>query len=215
MRNRILGLEYVHPGELHPHPQNWREHPNTQRAALREVLERIGVADVVLAYRSPETGKLTMIDGHLRRDILAEMPTVPVLILDLTDNEARALLAAHDPIATMAIRNDELYEQLLDEISDEETFTDIARMLDIDWGKEDPAIQEAFRQENRPVYEIVPVYDEGYDAVMVFCTSEQEWAQVATVLDLHLVRDRKGRVGTTHVLTAKELLTVWKASRWN
>jgi len=49
----------VDPKELDDHPSNWREHPSTQHAALREVLlqkERIGMVDVFLSCQSPSTG---------------------------------------------------------------------------------------------------------------------------------------------------------------
>ena len=41
---------------------------------------------------------------------------IPVLIVDVTENEAQTILASHDPIATMAENNAEALEELLQDI---------------------------------------------------------------------------------------------------
>ena len=215
-RNRIVGLEWVKPSDLTEHPRNWRKHPNTQRAALREALDRIGLADALLAYRSA-AGKLVMIDGHLRREEMGGIEALPVLVLDLNDKEADALLASHDPIAAMAQRADALFEDLLGDVEKAEGFAGLARMLDADGpgiGGPDAEVAELFgRNEQGPAtFQIVPVYDEGYDAVIIASANEQEWAQLQTILDLPGLRDRKGRVGTCHVLTARDFLA--KVAKW-
>lgn len=100
-RNRITGLEYIDSRELAPHPGNWRDHGKAQTDALKGVLAEVGVAGALLAYRSERNGgKLTVIDGHLRKD--AAPQAWPVLVLDVTDAEADYLLATHDPLAAMA-----------------------------------------------------------------------------------------------------------------
>jgi hypothetical protein len=99
-RNRVQELRYVAPYELADHPYQWRTHPDHQRAALRGVLQEIGIAGALLAYVSPTTGQLTSIDGHLRKS-LGETPW-PTLILDVTDEEAALLLATTDPLAALA-----------------------------------------------------------------------------------------------------------------
>lgn len=214
MRNRITSFELVAPSELDGHAMNWREHPNTQRAALREVLERVGIADVLLTYRSEKTGRLTIIDGHLRKEVLAGEEKVPVVILDVNDEEAAALLTTHDPIAAMAMRNDKLYQELLGQLASQETYSDLVRMLDIDRA-ENPAGDgdDPFADVSNPTHPIAPVYDEGYDAVIIACATEVEWAQVQTLLRLPPVRDRKGRVGTTHVISAEEFTKLWQTNQ--
>ena len=100
-RNRILGLEYVNSRDLDAHPGNWRDHPKPQVEALRGVLAEVGIAGALLAYRSDRNGgKLTTIDGHLRKD--AAPQEWPVLVLDVDDAEADYILATHDPLAAMA-----------------------------------------------------------------------------------------------------------------
>jgi hypothetical protein len=212
MRNRIVSFEWVSPADLDDHPLNWRQHPNTQRAVLREALDKIGIAGALLVYRSQKTGRLTIVDGHLRRDVMGAEEKVPVLVLDVTDAEATAIPTTHDPIGAMAKRNDELFESLLGELSKDERFTEIARMLETD---RDPAADDdeeaagAFGDQGKPIYEIAPIYDEGYDGILVACATEAEFAQVRTLLNVPDKIDRKGKVGTCRVITAQEFLKAW------
>lgn len=213
MRSRILSFDLVDPKDLTDHPQNWREHPSNQQAALREVFERIGIVDVILAYQSPGTGKLTVVDGHLRKKLLSGEAKVPVIKLDLTDDEANAILASHDPIAAMAIRNDDLFTQIVSELETNDDFAQIARMLDTDKWKspEEEEADELFNQSGPAAYEIVPVYDEGYDAVIITAATDSEWGQLRTLLNLPEKKDRRGKVGTSRVLTFEEFAARWKS----
>lgn len=100
VRDRIKELRRVRAGDLAPNPQNWRQHPEAQRKALEAVLDGIGYADALLA-RELEDGSLQLIDGHLRAERDPDQ-VVPVLVVDLDETEARALLAVFDPITEMA-----------------------------------------------------------------------------------------------------------------
>ena len=100
-RNRVLAIEYHDARSLEPHPGNWRNHGKAQADALKGVLAEVGIAGAILAYRSERNGgKLTVIDGHLRRDAAPQQ--WPVLVLDVDDAEADYILATHDPLAAMA-----------------------------------------------------------------------------------------------------------------
>src|SRR5262249_54948257 len=106
IRNRIVGHRRVRAAELRPHPLNPRLHPDGQRTALRALLEEIGYARSALAYVAEEhrhlaEPPLTLIDGHLRREEMADQE-IDVEILDVTDAEARALLLSIDPLAQLA-----------------------------------------------------------------------------------------------------------------
>ena len=99
MQDRIKELRRVPASELRTNPKNWRRHPPAQQAALRGVLEEIGFADAVIA-RETENG-LELIDGHLRREVMGDQP-VPVLVVDVTEEEADKMLLTLDPLAAMA-----------------------------------------------------------------------------------------------------------------
>ena len=117
IRDRIKELRRVKAGRLKPHPNNWRVHPAGQQDALRGVLAEIGYADALLARELPD-GSLQLIDGHLRAETTPEME-VPVLVLDLDEQEAAKLLAVHDPLAGMAEANDDVLAELLEQIETE------------------------------------------------------------------------------------------------
>ena len=99
IKDRIVGLKRVRAGDLIADPRNWRKHPETQAAALRQMVERLGWTGAVTA-RETEKG-LVLVDGHLRSDLDVDA-MIPVLVLDLTEEEAAESLATHDPIAAMA-----------------------------------------------------------------------------------------------------------------
>ena len=113
-RDRVKELRWVKASELIPNPRNWREHPKAQQDALRGVLDEVGIADAVIA-RETAAG-LELIDGHLRQDILGDAP-VPVLVVDVTDEEADKLLVTLDPLVLMANANQDNLLALLESVS--------------------------------------------------------------------------------------------------
>lgn len=118
IRDRIIGLKRVPASELLDNAGNWRKHPKAQRDALRGVLQQVGIADALIAYVSERNGgSLTLIDGHLRKaDYAIDWP---VLVLDVTDEEADLLLASLDPLAAMAQADAERLEALLKSVQPE------------------------------------------------------------------------------------------------
>src|SRR5687768_16912877 len=100
VRNRIKKHVRVRAGDLVPHELNPRVHPDSQRAALRALYDEVGFARSLLAYELPD-GRLKLIDGHLRAAMDAEQ-VVEVEVLDVSDEEARRLLLAIDPLALLA-----------------------------------------------------------------------------------------------------------------
>jgi len=91
----------VRARDLTANEKNWRLHPPEQRAALRGVLQEIGFADALLARRDDD-GNLVLIDGHLRREESKPDDELPVLVLDVTEEEADKILLTLDPLASMA-----------------------------------------------------------------------------------------------------------------
>lgn len=115
IRDRIKDFRRVKASELAPNPKNWRTHPKEQQDALKGVLAEVGMADAVLA-RELEDGSLMLIDGHMRAEVVGSS-LVPVLVLDVTEEEADKLLATIDPIAGMAETNSQALSELLAEMS--------------------------------------------------------------------------------------------------
>ena len=78
------------------------------------MLAQIGYAGALLA-RELSDGSLELIDGHLRAETTPDM-AVPVLVLDVTEEEANLILATHDPLAGMAGVAADALESLLAEV---------------------------------------------------------------------------------------------------
>ena len=112
IRNRIKSDRRIRAGELVPHELNFRLHPESQQAALQALYAEVGFARSLLAYELPD-GRLKRIDGHLRRDLDADME-VDVEVLDVNDDEARALLLSIDPLAALAQMQEQIHQRLLE-----------------------------------------------------------------------------------------------------
>lgn len=99
-RNRIVGHSEQDPRALRANPKNWRRHPPEQRAAMLQMLDTVGVVQNVILNR--RTGNL--IDGHLRVELAVERrePTIPVVEVDLSEQEEAIVLASYDPLSAMA-----------------------------------------------------------------------------------------------------------------
>jgi hypothetical protein len=83
-----------------------------QRNALEALYRDVGFARSLLAYELPD-GRLNLIDGHLRRDLDPDME-VEVEVLDVTDDEARTLLLSIDPLAALAVQQEQLHDRLME-----------------------------------------------------------------------------------------------------
>ena len=110
VKNRVKELRQVKASEILPNAKNWRRHPKWQHEGMRAVLENIGYAGALLAYENE--GQLILIDGHLRQEMTPD-DEVPVLILDVTEQEADILLATYDPLTAMASQEGAVLHELL------------------------------------------------------------------------------------------------------
>ena len=171
IRDRIKELRRVKASELLANPKNWRTHPKGQQRALRGILSEIGYADALLARELPD-GSLELIDGHLRAETTPNQ-MVPVLIVDLNEDEANKLLAALDPMAAMAETDTAALRSLLEEMQTQSSglqamFDEMAKQagIELDAAEEptpDPEpqldraaeLQKVWKTERGQVWEIV------------------------------------------------------------
>ena len=109
-----MDFRRVLASELQANPKNWRRHPAAQRKALEGVLQEIGYADALLARETPDG--LMLVDGHLRADTTPDME-VPVLIVDISEEEADKLLVVLDPLAAMAQSDQDALLSLLSNVT--------------------------------------------------------------------------------------------------
>lgn len=110
IRDRVTDFRRVLASELLPHPANWRMHPPEQADAMRGVLAELGFCGACLVRETPEG--LQLIDGHLRAEIAPDAK-LPCLVLDVTEEEARKLLATFDPLGAMAEADEQALGELL------------------------------------------------------------------------------------------------------
>ena len=109
--SRIVGHGEAAPSDLVGNPRNWRTHPQAQRDALAGVLDEVGwVQDVIVNKR---TGYL--VDGHARVAVAAQRgeDAVPVVYVDLSEDEERLILSTLDPLSAMAEADSEALTDLL------------------------------------------------------------------------------------------------------
>ena len=106
MKNRVKELKLVAIDLLLDHPQNWRLHTFEQLQALEAAVNEIGITNPIrcVAVDIDQVTHYQIVDGHARKDILksAGLMQVPVIVLDLTEDEVRIALATDDAIAMMA-----------------------------------------------------------------------------------------------------------------
>ena len=170
-KDRVVELRRVRAGDLVPAPLNWRKHPQAQQDAMRGILNEIGYADAVLA-RDTDNG-LELIDGHLRAS-LDDDQVVPVLILDLNNDEAKKLLLTLDPLAAMAETALDALPDLLDDVTfNNESLIAMLDALALD-GREIP--------DDADHGSIIEEYKESF-SVMVLC--QDEAAQGALLVELN------------------------------
>jgi hypothetical protein len=176
IRDRIVEIRKVPGRDLLPCPLNWRKHPQAQREALRGVLSEVGVADVLKAWQRPD-GKLELIDGHLRAEELADHEW-NVAILDVTEAEARYLLATHDTLGAMAEPDAAILDGLLREMNSGDSA--VQQML------ADLAAGAGLYQDNKeesPIDTSSKMSDELEYRIIVKCESETQQITIIEQLE--------------------------------
>ena len=113
--NRITGQGEEAPDQLLANPSKWRAHPKAQREALRAVLDTVGYAAQVIVNQRT----VHLVDGHLpvEEALSHGQPSIPVVYVDLSEDEERLVLASLDPLAAMATTDEAKLRELLAEVS--------------------------------------------------------------------------------------------------
>lgn len=124
-QNRIIEQRQVPLGELRANPANWRRHPARQGDALAQVIDRVGlVQGAVLNLRSEAQGwppgeVPTLVDGHLRLELARANGehSLPAVVVDLSPDEERLVLATLDPLGALAETDAAALEELVSEVA--------------------------------------------------------------------------------------------------
>lgn len=207
-RNRVVRLEMVRAGALRANPKNHRVHPGMQSDALRGVLAQVGWVDAVLARETPDG--LEIFDGHLRANLEAD-DQIPVLVTDLTEQEATLCLATHDAITGLAEINPHQLENLLSETRTEDAgVKNLIAAMQLGLDKTLDALQRA--EERRETggrsyadnLQLQP--HEHYDFVLVLARTVQTWNRLVSALNLPDVPRTRNRIGLGRAIDADKLL---------
>ncbi len=117
-QNRIVGEGVERADQLLAHPGNWRIHPKNQQDAMTGVLNQVGWVQRVIVNKRTNH----IVDGHLRVSlaISAGAQDVPVIYVDLTEDEEALILATLDPISAMAATDADKLRELMELVSTDE-----------------------------------------------------------------------------------------------
>jgi hypothetical protein len=202
-RDRIVELRRVPAAQLLENPKNWRRHSEEQTAALTSIMEKIGFAGAAIGVIQ-EDGSILLLDGHLRRSV-ANDQTIPVLITDLTEEEAKVFLATYDPLSELAVTDTAALKALLEDTPavDEDAFlrkmmADVEAQLaeEIDKSDETPKDVDGMALEPH----------EHYDYLVVLAQTSNEWNVLCDRLGLKPEK-RRARIGTARAIRATVLLS--------
>lgn len=119
-RDRIQSLTRVPASQIKGAAWNWRTHPDEQRKAVSASMVELGFIDP-LDCRKLDDGTYELIDGHLRRDLVhADVgpdTMIPIIVTDLTEDEAKKAILVKDPLAAMAGESADKLRELLGYVS--------------------------------------------------------------------------------------------------
>lgn len=187
IRNRIVETRTIKASELLDNAGNWRTHPAMQKDALQGVLNEIGIAGALLAYHSERNnGALTLIDGHLRKEIDPELEWT-VLVTDLTDSEADLLLLLYDPLSAMAGRDAERVAALAERVKAEDLAVQaMVRRVNEDSGAAKD--EDDLDTEDEQAAPAVPGMDlqpfEHYDYIVLIFRNTFDWTRACEVFGI-------------------------------
>ena len=152
MKDNGLRLEWRDASELEDNPVNWRRHPQSQKAALKDLLKEVGWAGALLYNEATHR----LIDGHLRKEV-ARGQKVPVLVGSWTEAQEREILATLDPVAAMARPDQDALIKLLAQV---ETGSQAVKDL----------LEALANGENLSLPELGPELDESLAEGVALCT---------------------------------------------
>jgi hypothetical protein len=198
-RSRIVGHGEEAPDQLLANPRNWRLHPKGQQDALAGVLDEVGwVQDVIV---NKTTGHV--VDGHARVSIAISRrePSVPVVYVELSEEEEAKVLATFDPLGAMAGADAEALDALLEDVrTDDAALRSVLDGMTAD-GPAPPDPLEEWR--GMPAFEHEDQTADGAFIIRVFLKDEAALQALGAVLGKDLTGRKfvwfgKQPLGTTY-----------------
>ncbi len=179
-KNRIVGYSVEEPDKFQEHPQNPRVHPPKQQELLTETLGKLGwLAPIIVNKRTNR-----VLDGHLRLRLARQRQTkVPVIWVDLDEEEEALFLATFDVVTALAYIQKEVFDDLLElaqaQLESLEGIEDLLKQMGI--------LQEGYQPEGLEWSDFLPPEEEFLGKrriweVVVECPDEEEAMRVQEAL---------------------------------
>lgn len=134
-RIRIVAYRLMPVTEILENPKAWRLHPEKQRNALRAALDHVGLVKPLIF--NERTSRL--VDGKARLELARRdgQEMLPVVIVDLSEEEEALVLVTLDPLSELAEVDVDALQRLLQEVAVDDTtlmelLGDIASDADLD-----------------------------------------------------------------------------------
>lgn len=173
-QSRIIGHGEEAPEQLLANSANWRIHPKHQQDALSTVLDKIGwIQDVIVNQRTN-----TVIDGHLRVQLAISQgeASIPVVYVDLTEDEERLALATLDSTSHMAVTDGAQLTALLKDIqAGDESLVELVNSVAVEMGVIPGVDYQAewqgmpeFEQDDLTAFKSIIVHFDSMDNVSAF-----------------------------------------------
>ena len=124
----IVGFGIKPADQYQANPKNWREHPQEQRAVMKDILGIFGWVTGVI--ENQQTGHL--LDGHERLwEALAEgdKTLVPYVLIDLDEIKEDDLLIVYDKVGEMIRVNTDNLSRLIQESNITEATPDLSSFI--------------------------------------------------------------------------------------
>ena len=209
IRNRVVDMVELPIGQIIDHPDNFRRHSPAQRNVMHELMNSVGLAGAVLVRKvSDDPKQYQLIDGHMRKEVLGEheATTVPAIVLDVDEREAKLILATYDKVGSLADVDDKDVASLLSESLEGTELSNLLRKLVKEDRHTAEVLKDEFKQASDPIYPLTPELDEGYHAMIIFARSEREWSRLQNVIPLPRVTDRGGVAVAGRVIHVEKFL---------
>lgn len=196
-------IEYVKPEDITPATYNPRRMRPSAFVKLKEGLQRFGMVDPLIV--NSNTG--VVVGGHqrLRAAIDLGWEKVPIVRVDLTPDEEKAL--------NIALNNAEMtgtYDKgLLTEVLDSLKGTEFLTATGFDERQIAQMIESVKRHTEVPTYPLAARLLEHYDYVVIFATHETDWMNLQSIFRLKTEQSyKKSKVGLGRVVPFERFLEV-------
>ncbi|TDB64402.1 ParB N-terminal domain-containing protein [Arundinibacter roseus] len=203
MINELFVTQRVAISELVPHVKNPRKIKATEKQKLWERIQKFGM--IGIPVRDADN---TLLSGNQRCEVLAShglgdyVIDVRTAVRKLTEQELREVMMIENSHAGEF--DMEVLKAEFDEYIDLDSFG-----LSLDELAKDLTEAGSELAPSEPELPIVAKFSEKYDSVVIICRNEIDYNHLAEKLGLDRSQCYKSsKVGTTHVLDAKQVIEV-------